>query len=689
MESRPLETVSQSVERALIIGLILLGWALILIFRLFDLQILAHDKLVDRAKQQQEKLEPVEAQRGSIYDRNGNLLAISSPSHFVVVDPKRIPDKATAAGLLASVLSLDARRLEASLEVAGESKRHSGYLVVDQHVTDEQAATLREMNLEWLTIRDGSVRSYPNDDVAAHVIGNLNAEGQGVAGVELKLNKDLRGIPGEARVERDGRENSYSSEIVKAATPGKDVGLTIDRELQYVAKEALREAVVKNHADHGSLVAMNPKTGEVLALENYPTYDPNEHLFPGEKPKGREDLAVVAPFEPGSVFKIVTVSAALETTRLTPDTPINCDGGVLRLFGRVIHDAEPHGILSMADVLAKSSNIGAIHIGQQVGSTNLYAYIKRFGFGHKTGIELPGEARGLVRPLTRWKPSSIGAVPMGHEISVTSVQLAQLGSVIANGGFLVHPHLIAWERAPGESKQIMTYEAPEQRVLEAKTVLTMQRLLRRVVLPGGTAQHLKVIGYAVAGKTGTAQIFDFAHHIYTHRYNASFVGFGPIENPAIVVAVTISGTTGEAGFGASASGPVFERVTETAMHRLGIARDQPQDIEELLAKEKDSVKGKREEKAKESDDTSLAELNPPTEEEMQQASGNESEQMVADASAPKVPNFVGKTVKDVMEEATSRGVEVDLLGDGMARAQTPTAGSVLMPGEHIAVRFAR
>ena len=379
MEPRVSDTLSKPVERALIIGLILLGWAVILVFRLFDLQVLAHDNLVRRARRQQEKLEPVAAHRGSIFDRNGNLLAISSPSHIAVVNPRRIPDKAIAASLLASVLSIDAERLASSLEVAARSKRHSGYFIVEQHVSEEQAATLRAMNLEWLEIRDGSVRSYPNNDVAAHVIGNLNGDSQGVAGVELKLNKDLAGVPGSVRMERDGKENSYAAEVVEAATPGKDVGLTIDRELQYVAKAALKDAVVKNHAEHGSLIAMDPRTGEILALENYPTYDPNEHLLPGEKPKGREDLAVVAPFEPGSVFKVITLSAALETTALTPDSVINCGNGTMKMFTRVIHDHKPYSALSMTNVLAFSSNIGAIRIGMQVGqqkSVRLHSQIR-------------------------------------------------------------------------------------------------------------------------------------------------------------------------------------------------------------------------------------------------------------------------------------------------------------------------
>lgn len=684
MESRAADLISKPVERALIIGLILLGWALILVFRLFDLQVLAHDEMVRRARAQQEKLEPIPARRGSIYDRNGNLLAISSPSRFVVVNPRRIPDRGTAAALIAGVLGLDAKRLAVSLAVAAE--RRSGYLVVDQHVNEDQAATLRAMNLDWLSIRDGSVRSYPNKDVAAHVVGNVNAEGQGVAGVELKLNKDLRGMPGELRVERDAKANSYAAEVVKAAVPGKDIGLTVDRELQYVAKETLREAVVKNHADHGSLVAMNPNTGEILALENYPTYDPNEHLLPGEKPKGREDLAVVAPFEPGSVFKVVTVSAALETTRLTPETMINCGNGSIKIFSRVVHDHKSYSLLSMQDVLAFSSNVGAIRIGMQVGNSNLYEYIRRFGFGSRTGIELPAEAPGLLRPLKRWQPTTIGSIPMGHELAVTSVQLAQAGSIIANGGYLVRPRLVAWERKPGGARQTPSRPDP-RRVLSPQTAMEMRAMMRRVVTePGGTAHHLHVTGYTIAGKTGTAQIYDYAHRVYTHRYNASFMGFAPFQNPSIVVVVTVSGTTGLAGYGGWAAGPVFENVMSTGLRRLGIVRDVPQDIEELLAKEQaDKDKKKDKDSEKETDDVALASLNPPTLEEMQQASGD----VVADPNAPKVPNFVGKTVKDVMEEATATGLEVDLFGDGMARAQTPAAGAVLMPGERIAVRFAR
>lgn len=685
METEPL---TKSQERALVVGLILLGWALIVAFRLFMLQVWSHDEYVRLAHRQQENLEQVYGQRGSIYDRNGALLAISSASNLLVVNPKRIPNKEVAAALIARILNMDARRLQASLE-----SRHNGFFVVDNHVSDEEAASFRAMNLDWLEVRAGSVRSYPSGPVAAHVVGNVNGLGEGVAGVERKLEKDLAGTPGTMRVHRDAKRDSYQAEIVKAPVKGQNVGLTIDREIQYVAQKALREAVVKNHADRGSLIAINPRNGEILALENYPTYDPNEHLLPGEKQKGREDLAVVAPFEPGSVFKVVTISAAMETTNLTPETPINCGNGVLKMYSRVIHDSHPHGILSVSDVLAMSSNIGAIRIGMQVGNENLYNYVRKFGFGTRTGVELPAEAPGIVRPLKRWQPTTIGSVPMGHEIGVTSLQLAQMGSVIANGGYLVHPHLVAWRQLPDGEREYVQRPAPE-RILRPKTVDIMRTMMHRVMLPHGTGQSLHVPGYALAGKTGTAQIYDFQHKVYTHKYNASFMGFAPLSDPSVLVVVTVNGTTGQAGFGGAAAGPVFEKVMETALERLGVKRDVPEDIEALIEKEREQEAKNNKDKPAEEDDVELAEADGPlTQEEMKDARGPEDSfsgaAVDSDPDAPKVPNFVGKTVKDVMTEAAADGLEVDMFGSGLARAQTPEPGAALLPGERIRVRFKR
>jgi cell division protein FtsI (penicillin-binding protein 3) len=681
-------SLSKTEERLMLAGLILIGWAFIVLGRLFAVQVLQHDSLLRQAHRQQEHFEKIDAPRGSIYDRYGSVLAISYNSHEAVVNPKRIPNKDLAAAMLAGILKQDAAELQARIE-----KERGGYLVVDNHLTDEQAASLEGLHLDWLEIRPTNIRTYPNDAVAAHVVGNVDAEGKGVAGVELKLNRDLAGTPGLRRVERDGKAVSYASDVVKLPVMGKSVGLTIDRELQFIAQEALRQAVKENHADHASLVAMDPRTGDILALENYPTYNPNERLAAGESDANRRNLAVGTPFEPGSVFKVVTLAAALETTDLRPNSLIDCNNGVLRMANRVIHDSHPHGVLSMQDVLAFSSNIGAIKVGIRVGNENLYEYIRRFGFGQRTGVELPGEAPGILRPLRRWQPTSIGSVPMGHEVGVTSLQLAQMGSVIANGGYLVQPHVVAWEQEPGAPRQALKRAQPVP-VLKAETVMSMRLMMRRVVTePHGTGHHLHVIGYSIAGKTGTAQIYDYEHRVYTHRYNASFLGFAPANNPSLVIVVTVSGTTGQAGYGGSAAGPVFVRVMSAAMNRLGIVRDVPEEVDELSARQGEQTRAAPVED-EEADSDTVAELSTPlSAEEMNIATDGavRPDEVVAviNGAAPMAPNFVGKTVRDVIEEATAIGIEVDMLGDGLARVQYPPAGTLLTRGEHIRVRFQR
>jgi cell division protein FtsI (penicillin-binding protein 3) len=688
MRTRPLSPLTKSTNRLLILGISLAGWAAIVVLRLFQLQVLAHDKYERLGQAQQERLEPMDAPRGAILDRNGNYLAISSPSKFVVVNPARIPDKNIAAALLARILGIDAAKLEADLDAAAVSRHHHGYFVVDPQVTDEKAEEVRAMKLDWAEIREGSLRTYPNGQLASHVVGNVGAEGHGAAGVELKLDKDLAGIPGMLRVQVDVRQRPYASEVAKLPTVGKNIGLTIDSQIQHVAEEAIQYAVVHNHGEHGSIVAMDPNTGEILALANYPTYDANERLHAGELAHGREDLAVVAPYEPGSVFKIITLSAALETTHLRPESLINTSGGVITLFGRTIHDAHAHGgMMTMAEVLARSSNVGAIRIGMEVGAENLYAYVRKFGVGSRTGIELPAEAPGMLRRLNHWQPTSLPSVAFGHEISTTTVQLARMGSVIANGGFLVSPHIVAWEQSPGGPKEFKKLLPPVQ-ILKPETVMTMRQMMRGVVaLPYGTGHRLHLIGYTLAGKTGTAQIFDFAHHVYTHKYNASFLGFAPMVNPNILICVTVSGTTGEAGMGASASGPAFQQVAEAAMRLREVPRDVPEEVDELEQKElaqkekleKLKNKGKPDD-AEEED--SLADLSTPlTDEEMAQAEGT--------VDAPKTPDFTGKTVKGVMEEAAADGLDVQMLGNGLARAQYPAPGAPLLPGTQVRVRFSR
>ena len=686
MQTPPLGSLSKSIERLSFLGLALAVWALAIALRLVQLQIFGHDKYARMAEAQQEKLDEIEAPRGAILDRNGNYLAISSDIPIICVNPLRIPDKDTAASLLSGILNLD--KDEVFGRIVHAAAAHRGYLVIDKTPTDEEVEAIRKMNLEWIDIRKGSMRSYPNGQLAAHVVGDVNAEGRGVAGVEKTLNADLKGTAGVMRVTTDVHRRGYNFEVEKTPVIGKNVTLTIDSRLQYVAERAIADAVTSKHALRGSIVAVDPYTGEVLALANYPTYDPNERLKAGQKPHGREDFAVVAPFEPGSVFKVITISAALETTRLRPETMIDCGNGILRMGSRTIHDEHRYSVLPVQDVLAHSSNIGAIHIGQQVGEANMYSYVRKFGFGRRTGIELPAEAPGMLRPLSRWRSGSLPSISMGHEVSVTSVQLAQACSTIANGGFLVHPHVVMEEQTPGGEKVASARPNPVP-VLQPTTVAMMRQMMERVVV-SGTGKKAHVLGYSTGGKTGTAQIFDFAHHAYTHSYNASFMGMAPIMNPAVVVVATLSGTTGLAGFAAQAAAPAFKVVMEEALRLRGVPRDLPAELEE-------KTKDKKAKPAPETeDDVAIADLGePPTLDDQQAALGEPSEDgavtliQANNVSAPKAPNFLGKTIHDVVEEAAEQGIQVEAKGKGLARLQRPAPGEALLPGAPVRILFAR
>lgn len=542
-------------------------WAALIVARLIQLSVVQHGDFKRLALQQQQRTVEVRAPRGTILDRNGQRLAMSLPVESVCVDPLRISDVAVASDILSKILSIDARDLLGKMQAAVEARR--GFLWVKRKITPDEARRLRDLKLDWIEFRTESQRFYPNKTLAAHVIGGVDFEENGNAGIEQNLNDQLQGHPGEILLTADVQKRGFASKMATEPQPGQDIHLTIDSSIQFIAERELQKAVEEHHAKSGSVVAMDPRTGDILAYANYPTYDPNLPPQPRDL-AARENLAITAPFEPGSVFKVITLSAALETTNLRPDSMINCGGGQITLFGRTIHDDHRYGVLSMEDVLARSSNIGAINIGLKVGQEHLYEYVRKFGFGKRTGIPLPGESGGIVRPLRHWEKTSIGSVAMGHEIGVTALQLAQACSVVASGGFLVRPRL--------------TLDAPVAkpvRVLRPETAITMRGMMEGVVIkPYGTGhRYARLLGYTAGGKTGTAMIYDYQSRKYTHFYNASFMGFAPVTNPAIVVAVTIYHTEGKQGYGAPTSAPVFREVAEAAL-RL---RDVPKDLPEMLS----------------------------------------------------------------------------------------------------------
>jgi cell division protein FtsI (penicillin-binding protein 3) len=662
-------------------------WAVLVVARLIQLQLVQHAHFAEMARDQQQRMEEIKAPRGAILDRYGQRLAMSLPVESICVDPLRVPDLTVASDILAKVLKLDSGDLLARLKSAAENRR--GFLWVKRKITRQEAKRLRDLKLEWIEFRTESQRYYPNRSLAAHVIGSVDFQEDGNGGIEQSLNQQLEGRPGEVLVTEDVRRRGFASQMEREPVPGQDVQLTIDSRIQFAAEQELAKMVAQHHAKSGSLVAMDPRTGDILAMANVPTFDPNLPPRPHQL-SARENLAISAPFEPGSVYKVITLSAALETTHLRPESMINCGNGRINLFGRIIHDHSSYAALSMADVLARSSNIGAINIGLQVGDKNLFEYIRRFGFGRKTGLPLPGESSGMVRPLSRWQKSSIGSVAMGHEIGVTAVQLAQACSVIASGGFLLQPRLLMDEP-----------RVAPVRVLTPETAITMRSMMEGVVLkPYGTGhKYARLIGYTSAGKTGTAQIYDPRIHQYTHTYNASFMGFAPVTNPRIVIVVTINGTEGTVGYGGPTSAPVFREVAAAGLRVMDVPKDLPEmvpndgpdqadeddvaiadlgsSIPPPLVQAGDAVAA---------DDRPAASANSALDQRVLLAQGGSSEQALA---GPRVPNFQGKTVRNVIQQAAALGIPVEFTGSGIARAQAPEPGAILPSGRWVRVQFGR
>jgi cell division protein FtsI (penicillin-binding protein 3) len=651
---------------------VILLWGAAALCKIVSLQFVHHAEYSRLAHARQELVIDIPAPRGTIFDRSGAPLAMSVPTESVYINPLRVPDLGVASDILSLVLKLDRTELYGKMKLAADT--HRGFLWVKRRISPEETQSLRNLHLEWIAIQTESQRHYPGGMLAAHVLGGVDFEERGNGGIEKALDDVLRGQPGRARLLTDVKRRGIDQQLSSEARAGTPITLTIEERLQFVAEREIAAAVAKNQAASGSIVVMNPYDGQIYALASYPTYDPNLPPQPGEDLAARQNHAASVPFEPGSVFKVITLSAALETTNLRPESPIDCHGGVLRLPGRIIHDSHAGlGVIPMAIVLAKSSNIGAIQVGMRVGQNNMYEYMRRFGFGARTGIQLPAESPGKLRKLAHWGKTSLASVSMGQEVSVTTLQLAQAGSVIANGGLLVRPRLLL------KRGDQAVPAAPAVRVIKPETAITMRQMMEGVVMPGGTGTRARLEGYSVGGKTGSAQIYDFFSRHYTHTYNGSFVGLAPLTNPAIVVVVTLNGTHGTAGFGGAAAAPVFHTVATEALRILDVPRDIP---------EEDPPAGSKVARnSGDLNDLAIADLGS---DQPNILEDKDDDDRPADVPpGPKVPNFHGMSMRAVLAEAARQGLVVIADGSGTARMQTPLPGSVLREGERIRVRFAR
>ncbi len=659
--------------------------------RLAYLQTSQHDWLTKRARAQQLNVEPLAPTRGLILDRQGRELARSVDTDSFFAAPGEIENTDEAASALARVLGADAQSLSTRIRQAKESRRSFVWLA--RKVSEEQGRAVRELKLKGVYSMQEPQRRYPNGGLAAHVLGFVGLDDRGLAGVEQVYNATLSGEAGKLVVGRDARRDTFES-AGGPARPGQTLVLTIDQTVQYRTEQVLAAAVERAHAKSGAAIVLDPKTGEILALANAPSFDPN--AASGTSAEARRNDALQNIYEPGSTFKIVAYSAALEEKLARVDEPIDCLGGGINVFGRYVRDHTPYGTLTVTEALAKSSNVAAIKLGMRVGNERMYEYMRRFGFGAKTGVELTGETSGLLRKVEKWQPSSIGSIAIGQEVGVTPLQMVAAFGALANDGVRVAPHLLREVR--DEGGEVVQRTQPEsRRVVSAETAQSLRHMLEMVTLKG-TAKRAQLEGYTAAGKTGTAQKIDPRTRAYSKtKHVASFVGFAPVENPSVVIIVVVDEPVG-AYHGGDVAAPIFSEIANQILPYLDVLPDEeienPQTPAPLLLAGAPLAQGDDGGGAtKENEGAAVQTINLPVVTRGKGlAAGGEIREVVyasAGGSALLMPDLRGRSVRDVARVCAQLGLELEAYGEGRAFRQSPAVGARLEARQTVRIEFGR
>jgi len=656
--------------RWLVVWVLAVVWMSAVLGRLTYLQLFCYSEYFAKAQRQQQRTFEISPKRGPIYDRKGHELAVSIPMDSCFGDPGEIKDAAMVARLLGPILNLPAEDLETKIRDAKTPVR------LARKVAPETVQRVQDMNLRGVFFQKEYRRVYPQHELAAHAMGYVNVDEKGLGGIELSLDSLIRGRPGRMMVMADGRRRRYDRSEA-AADPGASVVLTIDQTIQFIAEKELTRAIAETHSRNGSVVVQDPNNGHLLAVANWPTFDPNDAgKFPVDV---RMDRAVAAAYEPGSTFKMITLSGALEEGITNPREYIDCQMGSILVAGRLIHDHKPFGILSVRDVLAQSSDVGTIKIALRLGAPRLYEKIREFGMGQLTGIELPGENRGLFRPLENWTASSIGSIAIGQEVSVTPVQIISAISAIANGGTLYRPRIV--EETHGGALSGPRSGSEPQQVTDAKTAATLRDMMESVILEG-TGKPARLDGYTAAGKSGTAQKIDPATGRYSrNQYVASFVGFAPVNTPVVTILVVLDSPVG-LHYGGDVGGPVFKRISEQALAYLEVSDDVPMGQNTETAKNQRVTR-----QPAPTSDVNRAHFQVVA----KQPAGSASAPTVAfgDEDSVVVPDFSGQGLRGVMEACTSLGLVPAPIGSGVAVEQFPEAQARVQRGTRVTVRFGR
>ena len=672
---------SSSRLRLLVIFGLAAVWMFAVLARVSYLQLFRYREYLERANSQQQRIIEISPMRGVIYDRNGRELAMSIPVDSCFANPDEISDPAMVARLLSHVLGTPAEEIEQKLA------QSRSFAWIARKITPQQAARIQALNLRGIYFQKENKRFYPQRTLASSVLGYVDMDEHGLGGVEYSLDKLIRGRPTRMLVLADARRRWLDSSEA-GSDKGDNVVLTIDETIQFIAEKALATGIARTHAKGGSVVVQDPNTGQLLAVANWPAFDSNDAgSYP---PEVRVDRAVSDAYEPGSIFKTILFSSALQEGVVQPTEVVDCQMGSIVVAGQLIHDHARFGLLSATEILEHSSDVGSIKIALRLGAPKYYQYIRSFGFGRLTGIKLPGENPGLLRPLGDWTASSIGYIAIGQEISVTPVQMISAESAIANGGTLRRPQIV---REVTRGNQVVMREDPDpRRVISESTAATMREMMEQVILEGTGKGYAQPLGYTAAGKTGTAQKIDPATGRYSKtNYNASFIGYAPVNNPVVTILVNLDSPVG-GHEGNATAGPIFKEVAEQVLAYKNVPHDMP----ELPTLEKASLRQRtRQPSFDTQSDANFARKSRRVAKDMPLpnlgvASVPESSTIaIAEGQTVTVPKLVGQTVRRVTEACSHLGLLPILVGDGIALDQNPDAGTKVLPGTKVMVHFGR
>ena len=661
MVDQPANVMRATLKRrvALAFGFLLL-WAVAIEARLVYLQVFRYNELATRAERQQSRTVEAPAKRGDILDRHGHILAYSVDADTIYAVPSELGDAdAAVAALCRALADCDAKDRQAMTERIRKGKY---FAYIRRQVWPDQAARVAALDLPGIGFIKESKRTYPNADLASHVLGYVGVDNVGLAGIEAAYDALILGRAGTVLVERDARGSAFSR-VERPPTAGAALELTIDEYLQHVAERELRDGVKWSGAAGGSAIVMDPNTGEILALANAPDFNPNSYRDAREEL--RRNRAIQDIYEPGSTFKIVTASAAFEERAATPGTIIDASSGNIRFGARVIRDDHNYGVLSFAQAIIKSSNVGAIKVALKLGPEKVSDYVRRFGFGQPTSPDFRGESPGIVWDPSKLTDSALASVAMGYQVGVTPLQMAQAVSAVASGGELVQPRVV--RAVIRDRRRLPVPRKVIARPITTNTAATLTQIMEGVVTDG-TGKAAQIPGYTVAGKTGTAKKLVNGSYRGHSDYNVSFVGFVPAQKPVFAIVVVVDSPHRVSPYGGVVAAPIFQKIAQTALRHYGV----PQSInapEPLLALR-------------------------PDETAEQPASGPIASPRIvplggSGGAITVFPDLSGMSARDALRVLAQLGMTARLQGTGVVTQQYPPAGEPIESASTVVLKLGR